>query len=44
MLEWIIVAAPIVIAFGCALVFFVRDRDEEPVAHMESKRRRTRDD
>lgn len=41
-LLWLIVAAPIVIAFGGAVVFFVRDREDDvPVAHIESKRRRT---
>jgi hypothetical protein len=44
-IEWLIVAAPLVVAFGGAVVFFVRDReDDSPVAHMESRKRRTRDD
>jgi hypothetical protein len=41
MWPWLIVAVPPVIAFGGAAVWLVRDRREDAVAHMESKRRRT---
>lgn len=44
-LLWVIAAAPLVIAFGGAVFFFVRDREEDvPVAYMESRHRRTRDE
>jgi hypothetical protein len=43
-LLWAVVAAPPVLAFGGAVFFFVRDRqDDVPVAHMESTKRRTKD-
>jgi hypothetical protein len=41
MLPWLIVMVPPVLAVAGALVWLVRDRGEEPVAHLESKRRRT---
>jgi hypothetical protein len=44
-LLWLIAAFPIVLAFGGAVFFFVRDRDDDvPVAYMESRHRRTRDE
>jgi hypothetical protein len=44
-LLWVIAMGPLLLAFGGALFFLVRDRaDDEPVAHMESRHRRTKDD
>jgi hypothetical protein len=37
-----VAAVPLIVAFGGAVFWYVHDRDEDvPVAHMESKRRRT---
>jgi hypothetical protein len=41
MLPWLIVAVPPVLAVIGALVWLVRDRGDDAVAHLESKRRRT---
>lgn len=44
-LLWAVAAGPLLLAFGGAVFFLVRDRREDvPVAHMESRHRRTKDD
>lgn len=42
MIDWVLTAVPVAVAFVIAVFWFVRDRrDDEPVGRMESKRRRT---